>query len=69
MLVLTLKLGETICLGSDIRVTVVDVRGDRIRLGIEAPRHVSILRTELQERVAPPPAKQPKPDVVVEAPA
>ena len=69
MLVLTRKMGETICLGSDITVTVVDIRGDRIRLGVEAPKHVPILRSELQERVPPMPSKQPKPDVVVEAPA
>jgi carbon storage regulator len=47
MLVLTRKLGEKIHIGPDITLTVVDVNGGRIRLGIEAPQQVSIFRAEL----------------------
>ena len=50
MLVLTRRLGESIVIADEIRVTVVSVRGDRIRLGIEAPRSVCIERHEVHDR-------------------
>ena len=50
MLVLSRKSGEAVVIGKDIRITVLETRGDRIRLGIEAPAHVSILRIELITR-------------------
>ena len=49
MLVLTRKPGEKICVGDNITVTVVEVTGNRIRLGIEAPEEVRILRSELYQ--------------------
>jgi carbon storage regulator CsrA len=49
MLVLSRKPGEKICIGSDITITVVDARGNRVRIGIEAPDQVSVCRSELQE--------------------
>ena len=51
MLVLTRRVGERILLGEEIQVTVVSVRGEQVRLGIEAPAEVSICRSELVERV------------------
>ncbi len=63
MLVLSRRLGESINIGSDITVTVTAVQGNRVRIGIEAPRDVRILRGELadwlvradgeSERIAP----------------
>jgi carbon storage regulator len=50
MLVLTRRVGESIVIADEIRVTVVSVRGDRIRLGIEAPRSVCIERQEVHDR-------------------
>lgn len=50
MLVLSRRLGETIVVGGEICVTVVAVQGDRVRLGIEAPRSVSVDRAEVHER-------------------
>jgi carbon storage regulator len=50
MLVLSRKLDETIVINGDIRITVVGVRGNQVRLGIEAPRSVRIFREELCER-------------------
>jgi carbon storage regulator len=50
MLVLTRRVGETIVIDHDIRVTVVSVRGERIRLGITAPRLVQVDREEIHER-------------------
>ena len=51
MLVLNRKKGETIIVGDNIRITVVDVQGDNIKIGIEAPREVSIYRQELYEEI------------------
>ena len=51
MLILTRKLGEGLFIGDDIRITVVEVRGRQIRLGIEAPSHVVILREEIYQRI------------------
>lgn len=50
MLVLTRKLGEEIIINDNIRVTVVAVQGNRIRLGITAPDSVAIERKELHDR-------------------
>jgi carbon storage regulator len=47
MLVLTRKLNESIVINGDIRITVVGIRGNHVRLGIEAPRSVGIFRDEL----------------------
>ena len=50
MLVLTRKVGEQIVIGDDICVTLVDIRGDRVRLGITAPEETVIDRQETHER-------------------
>ena len=47
MLVLSRKKSESIRIGDEIRIKVIDVRGKTVRIGIEAPDHVSILRAEL----------------------
>lgn len=47
MLVLTRKLGQSITLGDNIRVTVLSMEGDRVSLGVDAPREVRIFRSEL----------------------
>ncbi len=46
MLVLTRKLEESLLLGGEIRITVLGVNGDKVRLGIDAPRTVKVLRGE-----------------------
>ncbi len=51
MLVLTRKLGETIVIGDNIIIKVVDIHGKQIRLGIEAPTEISIFRGEIYERI------------------
>jgi carbon storage regulator len=56
MLVLSRREREKIKLGDSIVVTVVRVAGDKVRLGIEAPPHVLVLRDELEPRVAAEPA-------------
>ena len=52
MLVLTRRPGERIRIGDDIEIVVVSVRGEQVRLGLAAPRGVSIYRSELIEQVA-----------------
>jgi len=52
MLVLSRKSGEAIRIGDDIEVSIIDVRGDTVRIGITAPRNVAIFRMELLEEVA-----------------
>ena len=52
MLVLTRKAGEAICIGDDIELRIVSVRGQKVRLAIEAPREVSVRRSELTDEAA-----------------
>jgi len=47
MLVLTRKIGESIKINEDVKITVIDVRGKNIRLGIEAPKETKIYREEV----------------------
>ena len=49
MLVLSRLEGQVIKIGDNIRVTIVEVRGDKVRVGIEAPRDVQVMRAELLE--------------------
>ena len=51
MLILTRKKDEAIRLGEDIRIVLVQVKGGQVRLGIECPSHVRVLREELYEAV------------------
>lgn len=50
MLVLTRRVGEEIVIAGEIRITVVSVRGDRVRIGIEAPRSICVERHEVYAR-------------------
>ena len=51
MLVLSRQSDETIVIGDNIRVTIVEVRGDKVRIGIEAPRDVSVHRQEIYDSI------------------
>ena len=51
MLVLSRKPGETIVVNDVIRVTIVEIRGDKVRLGIEAPKGVPVHREEIYEAI------------------
>lgn len=51
MLVLSRQRDETIMIGDDIEITVVDIRGDKVRLGINAPRVVQVHRKEVYEAI------------------
>ena len=52
MLVLSRKPGERIVIGEDIMITIVDVRGDRVRLGLQCPAHVPVHREEVRQRIS-----------------
>ena len=51
MLVLSRQRDETIVIGDDIEVTVVDIRGDKVRLGINAPKEISVHRKEVYDAI------------------
>jgi carbon storage regulator len=51
MLVLSRQRDETIMIGDDIEITVVDVRGDKVRLGINAPARIAVHRKEVYEAI------------------
>ena len=51
MLVLSRKLGERIVIGPNIELTIVGIRGDKVRLAVDAPRDVSIHRQEVYQRI------------------
>ncbi|MGQ9688120.1 MAG: carbon storage regulator CsrA [Desulfobaccales bacterium] len=51
MLILTRKSGEGLFIGDDIRITILEIRGKQIRLGIEAPSSVVVLREEIYRRI------------------
>ena len=51
MLVLTRKINESIVINDDVSVLVVEVRGDRVRLGIEAPKNVTVHRKEIYDAI------------------
>ena len=53
MLVLTRKLNESLLIGDEVVITVVDVQGDKVRLGIEAPKEISIARSEIVRKALP----------------
>ena len=56
MLVLTRRVNERILIGDNVTVTVLEVHGDQVRLGIDAPRDIKVFREEVLLRDAPAPA-------------
>ncbi|HJQ05019.1 MAG TPA: carbon storage regulator CsrA [Nocardioides sp.] len=52
MLVLSRRVGESVVIGDDVTVTVLEVRGDVVRIGIDAPRSVTVHRAELLAELA-----------------
>ena len=51
MLVLSRQRDETIMIGDDVEITIVDIRGDKVRLGITAPPHIAVHRKEVYEAI------------------
>jgi len=51
MLILTRRIGETVVIGDDISITVLGVKGNQVRVGVNAPRDVSVHREEIYQRI------------------
>ena len=51
MLILTRRIGETLMVGDEVTVTVLDVKGNQVRLGVNAPKHVAVHREEIYDRI------------------
>ena len=51
MLILTRRVGESLMVGDEVTVTVLEVKGNQVRIGIDAPKHISVHREEIFNRI------------------
>ncbi len=51
MLILTRRIGETLVIGDDVKVTILDVQGNQVRIGVDAPQEVAVYREEIHRRI------------------
>lgn len=51
MLILTRKVGESLLIGDDISITILSVRGNQVKIGVKAPKDVSVHREEIYQRI------------------
>ncbi len=51
MLILTRKIGESLLIGDDVEITVLSIRGSQVKLGVKAPKEISVHREEIYQRI------------------
>lgn len=51
MLILTRKIGEVLLVGDDVEITVLSIRGNQVKLGVNAPKEISVHRQEIYEKI------------------
>lgn len=59
MLILTRRVGEALMIGDEVAVTILGVKGNQVRIGVRAPKHVTVHREEIYERIHAEGCKEP----------
>lgn len=59
MLILTRRVGEALMIGDEVAVTILGIKGNQVRIGVRAPKHVTVHREEIYERIQAEEGKEP----------